>query len=70
MIVGDTDPGVVLKRHRERIMKRDCATVAATELYDRVQSDQEQETADLLRRGVLRRATPGEVTRIRTNMRV
>lgn len=70
VFVNTNDPGVALKKHRERIMKRDCVSVPASDLFDQVKTDQERETADLLRRGVIRRATPGEVTRIRTNMRV
>lgn len=70
LIVGSEDPEVILKKHRDRIRKLEYLPVPATELFAYAECEQERQTEDLLRRGVIRLATPGEVTRIRTAMKV
>ena len=69
-IGSSDDPEVLLKKHRDRIRNLDFMAIEATELFAQVELEQEREADDFLRRGVIRRATAAEVTRIRTDMRV
>jgi hypothetical protein len=70
LIVSSGDPEVILKKHRDRIRKLECLPVSPADLFAQAESEQERQTEDLLRRRVIRLATPAEVTRIRTEMRV
>jgi len=55
---------------RERMRQQAIENVPPGDLFDHADKENRQETADLLRRGVIRRATPAEITRIRTKLRV
>jgi hypothetical protein len=70
LIVNSDGPEVILKKHRERIRKLECLPVSPADLFAQAESEQERQTEDLLRRRVIRLATPAEVTRIRIDMRV
>jgi hypothetical protein len=64
------EPAVVLKKHRNRLLKIKPLSVSSTDLFERIESENLRQTDDLLCRGVIRPASPGEVTRIRNDMRV
>ncbi len=70
LIVSSDDPEVILKKHRDRIRKLECLPISPADLFAQAEAEQERQTEDLLRRRVIRPATPAEVTRIRTEMRV
>lgn len=70
LAVASEDPSVVLKRHRERMRQHSIENASPNELFDRLDAENRRETEDLLRRNVIRLATPAEVTRIRTELRV
>lgn len=68
-VISD-DPGLVLKKHRERIRKLQVENVPPAELFDRLDAENRNHAEDLLRRDIVRLATPAEVARIRTELRV
>lgn len=70
LIVSSDDPEVILKKHRNRIRKLDFLPILPADLFAHAESEQVRQTQDFLRRRVIRLATPAEVTRIRTEMRV
>ena len=70
IIVDSDDPTVLLKKHRQRLRKLEIQPVAASNLFQRVEDENRRQTDDLLRRRVIRPATPAEVTRIRKDIRV
>lgn len=68
--VPSDDPDTVLKKHRERMRRLPVVAVEPPELFSRVEAESRQQAEDLLRRRIIRFATPAEVTRIRMKMRV
>jgi hypothetical protein len=68
-VVSD-DPTLVLKKHRERMRVHHVVNVPPAELFDRLDAENRAQVDDLLRRDIVRRATPAEVARIRTELRV
>ena len=70
LTVASEDPSIVLKKHRDRMRQLSIENVSPTDLFDRADAENRAQTEDLLRRNVVRLATPAEVTRIRTELRV
>ncbi len=70
LILNTSDPEVILKKHRDRIRNQKCLPIPAEDLFAHVEIEQDRQTEELLRRGVIRPATQAEVTRIRTEMKV
>ena len=68
--VASEDPPVILKKHRDRMRQLSIENVPPNDLFDRADAENRAQTEDLLRRNVIRLATPAEVTRIRTELRV
>jgi hypothetical protein len=64
LVIASDDIELVLKKHRERV-RLDIQTVAPHELFDRAEADNRLTIEDLVKRNVIRLATPGEVARIR-----
>jgi hypothetical protein len=65
VIVSSDDLDTVLKRHRERIRKKEVRSVMSHELYELADELNRREVQDWAKRGVIRRASSGEVARIR-----
>ena len=68
--VPSDDPDAVLKKHRERMRRRPIGVLSPPELFARVEAENREQVEDLLRRRIIRPATPAEVARIRMKMRV
>lgn len=65
IIVSSDDLDIVLKRHRERIRKKEIRSVRSNELFELTDELNRREIKDWAKRGVIRRASSGEVARIR-----
>lgn len=69
-VVVSEDPGLVRKKHREGMRGLTVAPVQPADAFDHAAAEHREQVEDLLRRGIVRLATPAEVTRIRSGLRV
>ncbi|MCG8650706.1 MAG: hypothetical protein MI861_12790 [Pirellulales bacterium] len=69
-IVRSQDPAEVLQVHRDRIRNAAIKSIAPEELFDYAQREARLEADDLQRRRIIRPATAGEISRIKTGSRV
>lgn len=65
VIVMSDDIETVLKKHRQRARSDELKTVPPSDLFEHAEAENHLTIEDLVQRGVLRLATPGEVARIR-----
>ena len=65
VVVASDDPSIVLRKHVERLRGKQIKQVSPSKLFDVADAENRRDIDDLLRRSVVRKATPGELTRIR-----
>lgn len=70
LATANDNPSDVLRKHQERIRHRTVKQVPATEFFEAFERDFAEQARDWESRGVIRRATPAEVSRIRTELEV
>ncbi len=70
LMVSSDDPATVLKKHRERIRGVAIVEVPPAALFESAEQETRLEADDLLRRRIIRPATPAEIARIRAASRV
>lgn len=68
--VTSNDPGILLKKHRERMRQAPVRRVSPNEMYNHLMAENAEYVDNLLNRKIIREATPAEVARIRNEMRV
>lgn len=61
-------PNDLLRKHRERIRHKKLKRVAPNEYFDAFATEHAKQVNDWAKRGVIRRAKPTEITRIRTEI--
>lgn len=69
-VVTEAVADQVLRHHRKRVRNLEIAAIAPPELFDHVASEVRLDCDDLVRRKVIRPATPAEITRIRQKSKV
>ncbi len=62
------DPITMLRRHRERLRKKSVQKINPSDLWARIEAEHQSQVDDFIARGVIRAATPAEVTRIRRSL--